>query len=221
MREELEAMNQRIAIFDFYGETKMWSANKPLNTLANLDGEKIRVSAAYEGVIAAVGAVPVSMTSPETYEALQRGVVEGCVLSLDAAVKYHYSEVCKYGADMWHISAGATPLVTINNDTYSKLPKEYQDLVMEVGEEAARYFNELYVSDMSNNWATLKEGGLERLSFSDAEIEKWRDMPEAQALKDEWVDKANERGYPGREMMDTYLQCVEEAKQMTKSPPLP
>jgi hypothetical protein len=92
---------------------------------------------------------------------------------------------------------------------------------MEVGEEAAQYFNELYVSDMAKNWATLKEGGLERLSFSDAEIEKWRDMPEAQALKDEWVDKANERGYPGREMMDTYLQCVEEAKQMTKSPPLP
>ncbi len=57
-----------------------WSTRKkPVHKLEDLKGMKIRATGNVARIVEALGATPVAMPMPDTYDALSRGVVEGVV----------------------------------------------------------------------------------------------------------------------------------------------
>lgn len=74
------------------------SAKKPLVTLGDLKGLKIRgLSAISDAGLAAVGASPTPTPAPEVYQALQSGVLDAGLTDVSAAVSRKFFEVQKYG----------------------------------------------------------------------------------------------------------------------------
>lgn len=82
----------------FEAGVRNFYANKPINSLADLKGMKIRVQPAPVPVamVKALGAIPTPIAYGEVYSALQTGVVEGAENNYPSWVSAGHYEVAKY-----------------------------------------------------------------------------------------------------------------------------
>jgi tripartite ATP-independent transporter DctP family solute receptor len=129
----------RKAIMDgspLYVTSKIWDLGfrqitnsvRPINTLDDLQGMKIRVpsAAAYIELFKALGASPVDMQYPEVYPALQTHIVDGQENPLALAATSHFYEVQKYCAMTNHMWNGFWCL--INARAWRRLPSDLQEI---------------------------------------------------------------------------------------------
>ncbi|MCX7840805.1 MAG: TRAP transporter substrate-binding protein, partial [Anaerolineae bacterium] len=96
----LEAKNLVGLGFAQAGFGCFYNSKREIKTPDDIKGLRIRVASAkvVNSTMKALGAVPVILSVPETYAALQNGVVDGVELSLDTFVTNKYYEVQKYAS---------------------------------------------------------------------------------------------------------------------------
>ena len=100
---------------------------KPLNTLADLQGLRIRSAVDYVNALAANGAEGVTMPMTETYPSLQRGVLDGVIAPYEALKSLSFAEVVDYYSELPH-SRGAYPSRAMNGDVWASLPEDIQQV---------------------------------------------------------------------------------------------
>jgi TRAP-type C4-dicarboxylate transport system substrate-binding protein len=110
------------------GTTFEWS------NISQLKGQKVGGAGLNLKWLEFVGAVPVQTSLGEVYTSLQTGVYHGVILFPSAYVGYKLYEPAKYyteigfGAMTWYG-------LTINAARWSRIPKEVQDIILEVAKE--------------------------------------------------------------------------------------
>lgn len=100
---------------------------KPVNTLADLQGLRIRSAVDYVNALAANGAEGVTMPMTETYPSLQRGVLDGVIAPYEALKSLSFAEVIHYYSELPH-SRGAYPSRAMNGDAWAALPEDIQQV---------------------------------------------------------------------------------------------
>jgi TRAP-type C4-dicarboxylate transport system substrate-binding protein len=70
--------------------------NKPVRSLADLQGLRLRAPAELLALLKYFGADPVDMPMGEVYSALAKGVLDGVVAPLDSLKSLHFAEVAHY-----------------------------------------------------------------------------------------------------------------------------
>lgn len=70
--------------------------NTRVETLGDMQGKRVRSASPFSAWVTSLGAIPVNLTSPETYEALQRGQVECVAGSADWLNSMSLIDVIKY-----------------------------------------------------------------------------------------------------------------------------
>lgn len=93
--------------------------NKNLTKLSDFQGTRIRATGPWTKFVAALGAIPVNITSGETYEALQRGQVDCTLLNIPALTNYSLHEVAKFVVNL--------PIGTFNGGHYLNMSKSVWD----------------------------------------------------------------------------------------------
>lgn len=111
------------------------SEKAPLVKPEDFKGVKMRgLSKLFDNGLRALGAVPAAMPGSEVYQALQTGVVDGCLTGVDAAYARRFYEVQKYG------SAGAVVTVyanlIVNPAWWDKLPPEIRKSIGSAAQKA-------------------------------------------------------------------------------------
>lgn len=96
---------------------------KPVTTLADLKGLRIRSAVDFIGPLEAFGAEGVTMPMTETYPALEKGVVDGVIAPYEALKSLSFAEVVKYYSELPH-SRGAYPSRGVNGDVWAGLPDD-------------------------------------------------------------------------------------------------
>ena len=152
----------------------LFSANKPIRTLEDLKGMKIRVPSRNAGlVVEAWGGVPVSMPAPDVYNSMQTGVIDGAMIDATTLTAFRLAEVTKsitVGMD----TAISQFFLVMNSDSFNELSEEHQKAVIEAGKDAARNghkaWAEVAVSALD---AFAKTEGKEVITLSDEEIAKF------------------------------------------------
>lgn len=129
-------------------------ANKPLNSLKDLEGLKIRIGGLIQGkMLQALGAQPVMMSGSELYEALQRGVIDACEFStpeMDYLSKLN--EVTKFWlAPGWNQTATINGII-INKKKWAELPNDLKAVVENASK--ACYVSRLASSTLASARAT-------------------------------------------------------------------
>jgi TRAP-type C4-dicarboxylate transport system substrate-binding protein len=103
--------------------------SKPVRTIDDMKGLKLRSpSRAQSAQLAALGAIPVDMPATQIYNAIDRGVVDGTMIPMSAAVDFKLIEVVKY----FTVNAplGRSPfLVAMNEERYNKLPANLRKVI--------------------------------------------------------------------------------------------
>lgn len=145
--------------FSYAGFRWVYTAKK-INSAGDLKGVKIRAPEIdiYVQTIKAMGALPTVVPWPETYTALQTGLVKGVELPPMYAWSSKAHETCKYYIKTNHIAN--IQCLHISEKTFQKLSKEHQKIVEEAGEEGMAIELKKVREDTAKYEAKFKDAGL-------------------------------------------------------------
>jgi tripartite ATP-independent transporter DctP family solute receptor len=154
-----------------YGFRQVTSSTRPIKTVADIAGMKIRVpgAAAYVDLFKALGAAPTSIQFNEVYPALQTRIVDGQENPLGVIVTSKFFEVQKFCSLTNHIWQGNW--VLINGRVWRNLPGNLQEIVEKrLNEAGLAQRQDLAGQDQSYKDAIAKGG----VAFNAVDVDSFR-----------------------------------------------
>lgn len=138
------------------------NTNFEWKTVDDLKGRRIAAAGPNIPWVSAVGVTPVQSNLNEAYTSLQTGVYEGWVMLIDGVVGFKLHEVSKYFVQT-DFGAIANPLITINRDTWDRLPPEIQEIMSQVGLEYTDVMSQWTHEKSERSFDLMRsEGGIVR-----------------------------------------------------------
>ncbi|MCD6359113.1 MAG: TRAP transporter substrate-binding protein [Dehalococcoidia bacterium] len=178
---------------------------KPVRTLEDLKGMKIRSTGLAAKIVEALGGIPVAMPQGETYEALQKGTVDGTLGPMEVLKGWKQGEVVKYTTECYSVGYTTTFFVVMNLDKWNSLPADIQDIIADVDEEWIAVYQEVWdAADIAGR--EFSEGlGNEVIPLSEEESVRWSEM--VKPLLDDYVDERESEGLQGEAFLSE-LQSI-------------
>ena len=190
-----------------HGPGLLHTATKPVNTLDDVKGLKIRSTGTSQLIVRALGAAPVAMSQGETYDALKKNIVDGTLVPVEALEGFKQAEVLKYTTLTYSAAYSQGFFVTMNLDKWNSLPKDLQQIITEVSKEYEEITAKAWGdSDESGRKFALSLGH-EFIKLSDAESARFKEA--VQPVFDEYIKNANEKGVDGQAVFDAVKEMVE------------
>jgi TRAP-type C4-dicarboxylate transport system substrate-binding protein len=162
------------------------SRGKPIIEPEDAAGMKVRGgSREMDLILKAAGAAVVSLPSNEIYAAMQTGAMDAALTSSTSLISFRLEEVSK------SLTTGRTgaywfmlePLLMARS-TFDKLPKDQQDLIMNVGAEMETFARKSAQTDDSLVAAVYARSGAKVVDLPTATIKKWQAIARTTAWKD-------------------------------------
>jgi TRAP-type C4-dicarboxylate transport system substrate-binding protein len=184
----------------------LWGKD-PVTTLAGIKGKKIRCPGGpWTAMTEAIGGVPVSVSAPESYMALQKGTIDGILQTWPAVPVFKLNEVCKFVTEI--NLCGFTFVVAMNKDSYKDLPPEAK-AVLDKNKEK-------YSLIMGKAHNEFNQGGMKLFTDSGGKIDGLSAADRAEMTKlikpvfDKWVKDVEARGLPGKKVLDDLYSILDE-----------
>ena len=153
--------------FNFY-------TNKKIQSLDDFKGMNVRVMSLYLPFTKALGAAPVTVAPPDVHQALERGIIDGFMFPTFGITGYAWHEVTKYKINPEVFQA--EPVCVVNLDTWNKLPKHLQELLMDVA-EIVEYWgvaDSLWVKESDED--VLMKAGMEIIDLPKKDADAFREL---------------------------------------------
>jgi TRAP-type C4-dicarboxylate transport system substrate-binding protein len=114
------------------------------------------------------------MPFADGYQGLQKKTIEGSMQSSSMMIMFKMNEVAKYVIRGYLIPASLG--VFVNMDTFNKMPKDQQDLLLKCGLDAQKKTNEFFIKVAADNTKSLTDMGLEVYTLPKAERDAWKSV---------------------------------------------
>ncbi len=111
------------------------ASRKKVESVSDMSSMKIRATGLSAKIVGALGGTPVSMSQGDTYESLQKGVVDATFCPIETLKGWKQGEVIDYVVDTKAIGYTTSMFVVMNNDKWNSLPADLQDIITEVSDE--------------------------------------------------------------------------------------
>lgn len=147
---------------------------KPVKKLEDLKGMKIRATGLSAKVVEALGGVPVAMPQGGTYEALQKGVVEGTFGPMEVLKGWKQAEVVKYTTECYGVGYTTTFFIVMNLDKWNALPDDIKKIFDEVSEKYVNVHGEVWDSTDVEGLKYTQKLGNEIITLTTEENARWR-----------------------------------------------
>jgi tripartite ATP-independent transporter DctP family solute receptor len=144
------------------GGSRSLYTKKPVRTLADLKGQKVRMmgNPLFIDTMNALGGNGIAMGYPEVYSALQTGVIDGAENNPPSMfTSNHYTTGAKYYAQTHHLII--PELLVMSKAAYDKMTPAEQALVKKLGREAQMEQRALWDKSVVDYTAKLKAAGVE------------------------------------------------------------
>jgi TRAP-type C4-dicarboxylate transport system substrate-binding protein len=171
------------------------ASRKPVTSAEDLKAMKIRATGLSAKIVAALGGTPLSMAQGETYESLQKGVVDATLCPIETLKGWKQGEVIDYVVDTTAIGYTTAMYVVMNKAKWESLPQDLQKIMTDVSTEwidkqgqawdTADDEGRAFVTDLNKTFLTLPE-------------EENKTLVDAMApIFSEYVQATEEKGLPG------------------------
>jgi TRAP-type transport system periplasmic protein len=148
--------------------------NKPMGSLAEIKGLKVRVQGApiWSKTFAAVGMSPTVIAYNEVYNGIQNGVIQAGENEAAGVESMKFYEVAPHLAMTEH--AITIRPICFSGKTFKGLPPDLQAAIIKAGKEAGAYGRQIESSEDAQKLEALEKAGkLKRVPFKDrAEMAK-------------------------------------------------
>ena len=163
----------------------------------SLKGKKIRNGSAGQGVLLSeIGATAVSVSGPETYEALDRGGLDGTLLSVGTIESYSLEEVATHNTV--NLPLGSAIIgYSIRRDVFEGLEPGVQEALLTAAREVSLSLAKAFDTQKAEAQARLSN--IKWVEYSDAELEQWSTV--LGSVQERWVADLQARGLGAQEFM--------------------
>lgn len=192
-----------------HGPGLLHTKEKAVRKLEDLQGLKIRSTGTSQKVANALGGTPVAMPMPETYQSLEKGVVDGSLHPLESNKGWKLAEVIDYATLDFPAAYTTTFFVVMNKDKWNSLPDDVKKTIQEINKE--------WIVKHGQAWDEIDKEGMEFLKSKNKELielppdEGKRWGAAVQPVLTEFVEEMKKKGLPGQEALDTAQQAFKEA----------
>lgn len=163
--------------------------------------------------VKALGGAPVDIPSPETYQAIRTGTVDGAVFPTTSVYSYRLDEVVDTGLMGLDLFVFWAPYM-INEKTWQRLSPEIRTAI----EQASRETMQRTAAFTDNQAAELEDkmraDGIKIVRLSSEEKEKVRKV--TSPVSEAWVADMEARGLPGAQILETFKSNIEKYQAVVK-----
>lgn len=175
------------------------ASKKPVRNLEDLSGMKIRATGLCTKIVEKLGGQPIGMSQSETYEALQKGVVEATFCPIETLQGWKQGEVIQAVTDSRCVGYTTAMFVVMNKKKWEELPEDIKNVIQQLSEEWVEKHGEAWDKDDESARSYVQSLGREIISLSPEEQERWKNavqpvlndyvsvndgLPRAEILKD-------------------------------------
>jgi TRAP-type C4-dicarboxylate transport system substrate-binding protein len=200
------------------------ATKKPVETLDDLSGMQIRAVGLSSGYMSALGAAPVSLPMPESYEAVSRGVCDGVLNAWDAFITWKTVEVADYFTMTPFLYTGSF-LTVMNLDTWNSLPANVQSAFEQVSKDFISYHASSEAKNALTSAKKIVDSGKKIIVLPDEEEAKWlkaiqpaiakaiaerADKGPAQEFYNRMVELAEKYNAEYPSLKDAYLEMIKK-----------
>jgi len=201
--------NQVKVLFFLTASPGLLHTKKPVRRLEDLVGMKVRCLGGNAArVLKTLGAVPIVISTGDTYDALRKGIVDGVVAAWDALETMNWGEVLPYTTVCYYAAVGSPGFVIMNKNIWDNLPSETQEIIEAMSLEYAVKLSQLW--DEKDGKTIEKWTKKNHISiFLDKEEEKrWEQA--VLPLYQTFIKEKSVRGLPATEALDFCQEWVLE-----------
>ena len=180
------------------------TVKKKVTKPEDLKGLRLKTSGGiFDKIAQQFGIIPVTVASPEVYEATQRGIVDGNIFSLASVKGYRVNELEKYHTLGLRLG-GFPSMYAINDRAWKKLPEDLQKILTGSAEKIAAVF--AFVWDKKNEELAeeFTKAGMEIYQVSEAERAIW-DAP-LEGIEKVWIEDMDKMKRPGQKVFDRFKE---------------
>jgi TRAP-type C4-dicarboxylate transport system substrate-binding protein len=183
---------------------------KPAKTLDEVKALKIRAAGPSLPMAKALGLNAVPLPANETYEAVQRGTVDGSVFPWEAMTSFRLNELLKGHLEVPGGLGAPSFVIIANRKAFDGLTAQNKAALLKAsGEAGAALFGKAWQAADERGRNDAKERGQSIETLAPAEFERWKSL--LQVVTDEWIKKADQKGYDGRKLLDDLQAMVKAA----------
>ncbi|MAW85799.1 MAG: C4-dicarboxylate ABC transporter [Phyllobacteriaceae bacterium] len=168
-----------LKLLGFFNDCAVLHArDKELDSLAALEGMRVRVPSVLGAkMLSAVGAIPVTMPSPEVYENMEKGVIDGVITVWDFISTLKFHEVTKSHLD--NVAVCGTMWFAMNERKYDSLPEDVRAAIDELsGQTLIDSLDPLYEQWEAAGKAAATDAGHKIYKLSPDEQARWATLVE-------------------------------------------
>ncbi len=183
-----------------HGAGQVFTTDKPIKQLEDFKGMKIRSPGKIMSqVLQKFGAATIGTPITQVYTGLERGVLDGVIAPWETMRPFRFYERARFAttADMYTM----TFFVVMNKNKYDSLPNGLKNAIddhsgLEMAIRAGRAYDE---SDIPGKELALSKGMTE-YTLPEAERDRWKKA--SQSVIDDWVADMEQKGLPGKEVLE-------------------
>lgn len=188
----------------FGGEqVQILSAKKPINTLEDLKGLKVRSpNPLMSEVLQALGAVPISMPMNDVYESLNKGVIDVALAGFSAVNDMKLYEVTE------HITvtnlAASSLFVVMNTNAYNSLADSDREILLNAIKDKHIETGQALDRASQDGIDKANEVGITITELSEDELNRWKEA--VQPVVEKWIQDMEAQGLPGQAVYDRAIE---------------
>jgi len=181
---------------------------KQVKTPADLKGLKIRGTGYIAKMVEALGASPVAVATPETYDSLSKNVIDGVMLPYETVKTFRFGEVTKNATEIWPLGQVYTFYIVMNKDKWAEIPPELQTTITEYvqgefSEKLTAMWNDIDIEGLKY----IKESGYDIVELTPEEVTAWKQLSDK--VVDDYVATMVSKGYTEDEVRG-WLSFIQE-----------
>ncbi len=201
-RRELAPLGVRVLFALVLPPYQAFLGKKTIEGLKTFEGLKIRTSgAAKELAVRKIGATPIQMATPEVYESLSRGTIDGMLFPFSSIYSYDLQGLLK-SATVGENFGSFIVSYMISDRRWKSLPEDARKALTEASaratQSACRIAQETETADRDR----LKALGVALVELNAADKQKVRG--EMATVSAEWAGALDKRGKAGSEVLKAF-----------------
>jgi len=172
---------------------------KQIKSTDDIKGLRIKSNAENNDIVKNLGAAPVTMPVSETYDALSRGVIDGCLFPIEALQGFKIGEVVKTVLENYGMSYMTSMYVIMNKAKWNMITPADQAAIEKINDEYNEKTAKLWV-ELDNKAKEFAQGkGVTFLTIP--QKEQAQTAEKMKPILEGYVKMAKSKGLPGDEAL--------------------
>ena len=205
--KELE--NTQVMYLHAHGPGVIHTRGAAVRTLENFKGLKIRSTGISAEVVTALGGTPVPMSMPDSYQSLQKGVVDGSFHPLESNKGWKLAEVVRHVTMARPVAYTTAFFVVMNKKKWDALAKEDQGTIEAINREWALKHGQAWdSSDEEGKQFFIDRKGNTLVDLDPQETARWKTAVEPMIAA--YVEKLDKDGLNGKAAVEMIQQTLKK-----------